>query len=165
MGRKNKIDEKPFTEETLLDRDLIIQMLKYEDSIILGDEGKIMYADPTYKPRVSLTPEYAIQRKTLSHFGFDTSDASVENYRKIFRTYYESPTCYDKDVLCSVAYMRENKCVYYTDPIIELGQEIPDCDLYDLYDLYDLSATNKVNIKTYLGTDFNYAFVAAFSTS
>lgn len=159
MGRKDKIDEKPFNEQTLYDKDLIIQMLKYEDSIILGDEGKRIYNDLTYKPRVSLTPEYAIHRKVLSHFGFDTTDSSVENYRTIFKTYYKSATDYDSEVLCSVAYMRENKCVYYTEPAINVSDVIPDCELYEL------NGTDKTSIKSHLGHDFKYAFVAAFSTS
>jgi len=159
MGRKDKINELPFTEQTLLDKELIIQMLKYEDSIILGDIGKEIYSDVTYKPRISLTPEYAIHRKVLSNFGFDTSDESVENYRKIFKTYYNSATDYDQEVLSCVAYMRENKCVYYTDPVINVGDIIPDCELYQL------NGKDKTTIKDHFGDNFNYAFIAAFSTS
>jgi hypothetical protein len=147
MGKKDPIDEIPFTEETIKDRDLILKLLRYENEIILGEDGKKIYTDLTYKPRTSLFPEYTIHRKVLSNFGFDTSDESVENYRKIFSFYYQSPTEFDKEVLDSVVYMRENKCVYYTSPIINVGDVIPDTSIYQL------DGTTKTTIKEELGTD------------
>ncbi len=158
MGKKDQITEIPFTEDILKDKDLIIKLLSYEDSIILGEEGERIYANPDNCPRVSLFPEHTIHRKTLSHFGFDTSDESVQNYRKIFGYYYRSALDYDKDVLSSVVYMRENKCVYYTQPIINVGDIMPDCSLYEL------DGKSKTTIKDELG-EFKYAFVAGFSSS
>lgn len=159
MGKIENQNEKPFTEANVCNRDLVIQMLKYEDSIILGNEGEQIYRNPLFKPRVSLTPEYAIHRLVLSHFGFDTTDTSVENYRKIFVHYYNSPTNYDKEVLSSVAYMRENKCVYYTKPIVNVGDIIPDVMLYNL------DGNTTTTLYATLANDFDYAFVAGYSSS
>jgi len=149
---------KPFTTEDLLNRELIIKMLRDEDEIILGEEGKKIYTNPTYFVTKSLFSEYVIHRMVLTKNGFDTSDQSVENYRKIFKTYYKSPTDYDEEVLKSVAYMRENRCVYYTSPIIKVGQTLPNCRLYEL------NGVTETNIVDSLGK-FDLAFVAAFSDS
>ena len=157
MGLKTKVDQIPFTTNTLDDRNLIIRMLKHEDTIIFGDTGQSIYSDPLYRPRESLTPEYAIHRKVLSDFGFDTSDQSVDVYRKIFGHYYHSPTDYDPEVLSSVAYMRENRCVYYTEPLINVGDTIQDCLLYNL----DGTMTS---VKESLN-DFTHAMIAGFSSS
>ena len=121
-----------FTEEHLLDKELVIQMLTYEEKLTKSDYGQDLYRNPLNKPFVSLTIEKALNRKVLIHFGFSPSDASVEMYRSIFRTYFNSPTDYDKDVISSVHYMRENKCVFYETPDLHLGDSIPDCPLYTL---------------------------------
>lgn len=149
-----------FTEDVIDDRDLIIKMLKYEDSIILSYDYTESHPPELAGTAASFEVIYSIHRKVLSHFGFDTSDQSVENYRKIFSHYYQSATNYDAEVLNSVAYMRENRCVYYTKPILNVGDTIPDCDLYDLDGL------SKTTIKNTLqnGT-FDYAFVAGYSSS
>lgn len=161
MGKTEKksddSDPKPFTEQTLLDRDLMIRMLKHEDTLILGDTGKKIYEDPTYEISKSLFSEYVIHRLVLDHFGFDTTDQSVLTYRKIFKTYYKSPTDYDKEVMQSVAYMRENRCVYYTEPKINVGETLPDCKLF-------MTDGTETTIKNSLG-EFEYAFVAGFSDS
>lgn len=159
MGKQDSSSTRPFTETDIKNKELVIEMLKYEDSIYLGEKGQEIYTDPYYKPRVSLTPEFSIHRLVLSKFGFDTSDDSVLNYRKIFGYYYESPYKYDKDVLSSVAYMRENKCVYYTKPVIERGDIIPDCKLYNL------DGKTSTTLYNTLGNDFEYAFVAGYSSS
>jgi len=161
MGKTNKKKNVgiPITMQHVSDKNLIIDMLKYENDIILGPIAKEMYSDPLFKPMISLTPEYSIHRKVLLHFGFDTTDQSVENYRNIFKYYYRSPNDYDKDVLSSVVYMRENKCVYYTKPVINCGDIIPDCILYNL------DGKTTTTLYETLGHDFEYAFVAAYSTS
>ncbi|ARF08934.1 hypothetical protein Catovirus_1_984 [Catovirus CTV1] len=150
---------KVFTLDHIKDKDLVIKMLKYEDSIYLGEKGKEIYENEMYRPRISLDPEYAINRMVLLNFGFDTSDESTENYRKIFSHYYKSALDYDKDVLSSVTYMRNNKCVYYTKPVLEIGDQIPNCRIYKLDGIIETSLFDE------LGNDFNFAFVGAFSNS
>lgn len=121
-----------FTEEHILNKDLIIQMLRYEEEQIRSKEGQERYQNPLNRARVSLDNEYAFNRMTLAHFSFSTTDSSVANYRKIFRTYFRSPTDYDKDVISSSHYMRNNRCVFYTAPVLKPGDQIPDCPLYHL---------------------------------
>lgn len=75
-----------------------------------------MYADEDYLPSSSLTREHSLQRMTLARFGFSTDDASLENYRGIFRAYIHSPYEYDAGVMASVIYMHENKLLYYRAP-------------------------------------------------
>ena len=160
MGKIDQdFEPRPFTEEDIRNKDLIIKMLKFEDSIILGPMGASIYANPFYNPRISLEPYYAMHREVLTHFGFDTQDYSVDNYRKIFSHYYKSATEYDNEVLSSVTYMRENKCVYYTKPEIKVNDIIPDVALCDL------DGQRKTTIAETLGNDFDYAFVAGFSSS
>jgi hypothetical protein len=77
-----------FTNEVILNRNLIIDMLKYEDKIILGDLGQKIYNDNSYEHYTSHEAMYAIHRITLSEFGFNTKDEDVKNYRKIFQSYY-----------------------------------------------------------------------------
>lgn len=159
MGRTEKITDIPFTMEHINNKELVIGMLKYENDIILGPIGKGIYSNPLFKPRISLTPEYSIHRKVLSHFGFNTSDENVKRYRSIFKHYYNSPTDYDHEVLSTVVYMRENKCLYYTAPTIDYGDIIPNCQLYNL------DGVTTTTLYETLGNDFEYAFVAAYSTS
>jgi hypothetical protein len=159
MGKSktNNFDLKSFTNQTLLDRNLIIRMLKYEDTLILGKIGKNIYTNATYQVSESLFSEYVVHRIVLDHFGFDTTDQSVLNYRNIFKTYYRSPFDYDKEVLQSVSYMRENKCVYYTEPDINLGDVLSDCKLKTL-EGDDTSITESLG-------KFKLAFIAGFSDS
>lgn len=150
----------PFTSTHVKNRDLIILMLKYEDSIYFGDIGKQLYANKFYLPRTSLNPEYTIIRMVLQQFGFNTDDESIENYLSIFKNYYQSPTSYDKEVLDSVVYMRENKCVYYTAPDINVGDKLPNCSICQL------DGQTKISVHDILKMhDFEYAFIGAFSTS
>lgn len=125
-----------FTQDHVLQKPLVIDMLRYEDRIIHGDVAKAMYADPDYNPRVSMTIEYALNRMTLNKFGFDTSDQSVRTYRSICKTYWKSAKEYDADVLKSVTYMRENKLLYYQHPNIKIGDcvrdQLKECRVHDL---------------------------------
>lgn len=152
-----------FTVDHVLQKPLVIDMLQYEDRMIHGDLAKAMYADPGNNPRVSMTIEYALNRLTLSHFGFDTSDRSVENYRSICKTYWKSPNEYDTDVLQSVTYMRENKLLYYQHPTIELGDCVHDqlrsCRVHKLTG----SQTNLLEVG--LAVAHKHLIVAGFSLS
>jgi hypothetical protein len=147
----------PFTEKDLMNRELVIRMLKYEDSLILGEEGKAIYADPSYEMTKSIFAELVFHRMTLTEFGYQTDDTSVAIYRSIPMTYWKSPTEYDAEVMNSVAYTRANRCLYYTAPEIKVGDTLPDCRLYDL-------DGKETTIRESLG-GFDMAFVAAFSTS
>lgn len=59
---------KPFTEEQLKDRELIIKMLRYEDKIFFGEnDGQAAYRCVLYKPLRSLEPQLAMQRHVLTN--------------------------------------------------------------------------------------------------
>lgn len=103
MG-KIAVKLKQFNESDVLNRDLVIQMLEYEDK---------------------LEPIYILHRKTLTHFGFTSDTNSVTTYRTILKIYYRSPTDYDTEVINASTYMRNNRCIFYTVPIIEIGDTIP----------------------------------------
>lgn len=150
----------PFTHQHVLDKELVCKMLSREEKVTKSEYGQSMYRNVLNKPFVSLTVEFAINRKVLSDFGFDTSDKSVDTYRTIFKTYYNGPTDYDADVINSVHYMRENKCVFYTADKLNIGDKIPDCKLYNLdgmttTSLYDVIAQENAN----------HTVIAAFSMS
>lgn len=150
----------PFTIDHVNNKDLVIKMLKKEEELIKSASGQERYKNIYNKPYISLTNEYAFNRKILSLFGFDTSDYSVNNYRSIFRTYYHSPTNYDHDVINSSHYMRNNRCVFYTSPSINVGDIIPNVELYEAdgktkTTIYDI-------VKKY---NANETIIAAFSMS
>lgn len=139
--RKDKVIRKPFTTSQIEDRDLVIQMLRSEDNIAKTKGQELYKNDDTNWS--TLEVEKAINRLVLSKYNFDTSDESVENYRKIFSYYYNSPTDYDKEVINSVYYMKHNRCIYYTSKPLFPGDKIPDCKLYklngkDTINLYDI---------------------------
>ena len=144
---------KTFGKQDVQNRDLVIKMLKYEEELTKSDYGQSLYKNTLNKPLISLTIEKAINRLVLQHFNYEPSDESVDNYRTIFKTYYKSPFEYDKEVLDSVHYMRENKCVYYKTLPLKIGDTVPDCKLHNttLYELIDKSK--------------DYTMVAAFSLS
>ena len=157
---------KDFTSRHLVDRDLIIKMLKYEDSIILspvGIEIRKLYPD-------GLDSDIIINKITLNNFDFKRDHKSLQNYRKIFRTYYKSPSEYDKEVMDSVAYMRENKCVFYKLPEPQIGEVLPNCDIYKLNDSFEkISSATSIydeikNIYKY-GDNPKHIFVSGFSNS
>lgn len=149
-----------FTDEIIKNKNLIIEMLKYEDSLILGDIGKQIYEEDSSLSTCSLFPEYTLHRLTLAKFGFNTSDDSVETYRKIFKYYYKSSTDYDNDVLSSVTYMRQNRCLYYKEPIIEIGDTLPNCELYNLD-----GKTKSTIYDIFSKEPFNYGIIGGFSSS
>lgn len=132
MGKQKINNLNPFTINDVKNKQLVIQMLNYEEQLTKSDYGQSLYKNTLNKPLISLTIEYAINRLVLAYFEFDTTDASVAMYRTIFKTYYKSPNDYDADVLNAVHYMRENKCVYYKMPVLQIGDKIPDCVLYNL---------------------------------
>ena len=135
-------------------------MLNYEEELTKSKFGQSLYQNTLNKPLVTLNIEKSLNRLTLSHFNFNTTEDDVEMYRTIFKTYYNSPTDYDKDVLDAVHYMRENKCVYYKSHPLQLGDKIPNCNLYEidgetattLYDIIDK-------------TNADYTMIGAFSLS
>jgi hypothetical protein len=161
MGITDKKDTRPFTQTELKDRDLIIKMLKFEDTLINDEKfGQEIYRNELNGKGTSLEPQFIIQRTVLDHFGFDTSDDSLTTYREIFRTYYKSPFEYDKEVLDSVTYMRENRCVYYKTPEIKVGDKIPDVKIYK-----QDGKTQVMLHQDILGELKTPALIMAFSTS
>lgn len=158
MGKHDNKPLKKFTPDDVNNRELVIQMLKYEEELTKSDEGQSLYKNKLNCPLRTLTVEKILNRMTLTKFDFSNEDDDVETYRTIFKTYYKSPDDYDNEVISSVHYMRENKCVYYKTPPLKLGEKIPDCKLFNLdgttqTTLHDI--INKRNAK--------YTVVAAFS--
>ena len=167
MGKKEFTTKVPFSQDHVKDKKLVISMLKFEDALGKSDEAKIMYRTKLNLSTQSLTVVYAMHRQTLDHFGFDTSDESVQNYRTIFKTYYNTPTDYDDEVLSSVYYMKNNKCVYYAKPQINIGNKLTNCDLFTLNDtpvkLFDV--IEKEKIIQLNNNKMRYGFIGAFSNS
>jgi hypothetical protein len=158
--REDKLQFIEFTQEHLLDRDLIIRMLKHEEDIATSQWGQKRYKDPLNRVSISLDNEYAFNRRTLHDFGFSNSDQSVQNYRTIFRTYFKDPLNYDKEVIGSSYYMRNNRCVYYTAKPILAGELLPNCRLY----MSD--GVTETDLHTAIGGDgVRKALVCAFSNS
>jgi len=166
MGIIKNLTLKPFTSKDVSNRELIIRMLRFEDSIIHSEEGRAIYRNPLLQVGTSRNADFAIKRKTLTNFGFDTTDASMENYLGSFRNYYRSPTDYDSEVISSVTYMRENRLIYYKTIRPTVNQIIPNCKIQLLephslgYDLpqVDLHSNLKEN-------QSDYYIIHAFSTS
>ncbi|AYV82005.1 MAG: hypothetical protein Homavirus2_9 [Homavirus sp.] len=161
MGKDDNITTLvPFTINHVNDRQLVINMLKYEEELTKSEYGQSLYKNPLNSPLISLNVEKTFNRLTLVLFGFDTTDDSVEMYRTIFKTYYKSPYEYDKEVLDSVHYMRENKVVYYKNKPLKIGDIIPDCKLYNLDGTTQTSLYDAIN-----KTNSAYTVVAGFSLS
>ncbi len=158
MRLKTATKPKPFTPIDIANKELIVQMLKFEDSIMLGEKGKAIFADKTIPHLTSLDAYYMFHRMALARFGFTTTDDDIVTYRTIFMSYYKGPHDYDADVLGSVCYMRQNKCVYYDAPLIEIGDDAPDVDLLTL----DGTPTT---FHSLLHNPHRYVFVGAFSNS
>jgi hypothetical protein len=151
-----------FGDKELHDRDTVIQMLKWESEYMCSPEGQARYKAVGSGQFTSLDNEYAFNRMVLREFGFSTSDASVANYRRIFGTYYRSPTEYDRDVIGASHYMRNNRCVFYTSPKLTTGDTIPNVPLLTPDDtettLYDaIQATEPPG--------WEKLFICAFSNS
>lgn len=159
MGRGEVKQTRLFTLKDVENRELVLEMLKYEDSFAKSPTGQTIYKTKYLFPNTTLNALYTIHRHVLNHFGFDTTDESVSNYRTIFSHYYNSPTNYDKEVLSSVFYMKANKLVYYTKPKPKTGDTLINTNLLTLDNkpttLFDILAQQK----------YSYAFVGAFSTS
>lgn len=137
----------PFEEKYLSNKELILQMLKYEDKIFLSEKGQKFLADYG-ENTTSLEGTKTIQRKTLNKYGFSSRDEDIKIYRTIFQKYYENKFNYDKDILNAVYYMRENKCLYYKTKELKIGMEIPNVKIYGLdgeivYDLHKLIEREK----------------------
>ena len=132
MGKIKKMTLVKFTRDDVLKKELIIKMLNYEEQIAKSDIGKELYTNSYNNPFTSTFVEETLNRLTLTKFGYDTSDESVNNYRSIFRTYYKSPTHYDHDVINASYYMRNNRCVFYQSKKLVSGDKIPDCDIYTI---------------------------------
>jgi hypothetical protein len=107
---KNNFINKPFTIENIKDRNLIIQMLKFEDTVINSDLGKYIYSNDSGEDFSQLEAMLCIHRYVLNSFGFKKEEEDITNYRKIFNYYYKSINDYDKEIIESVNYMRDNKC-------------------------------------------------------
>lgn len=148
----------PFTENHVLDKQLILKMLQFEDDTFLGSQGQQFLKD--YGDKItSLDGSKSIQRLTLNNFGFSSTDKDLNHYRTIFHHYYNSPTNYDKDILGAVYYMRENRCLYYTSPKLKIGDTIPNLFVQNL-DFNYMGLHNIINTHNY-----NLTFIAAFSLS
>lgn len=158
---KTQKELKPFTEKDLHNRLLILQMLKYEDSLFFS-EAQELYTNPSFKNFTSVEVQKTIQRKTLTNFGFDTSDNSLNTYRTIVQVYWRGPHDYDKDVLNSVVYLRANKLLYYQYPTPEVGDQAIDVKLYQ-----STPTTPSTHQVTKLSDHWNHhrTLICAFSTS
>jgi hypothetical protein len=148
----------PFTIENIKDKQLIITMLKFEDTIIHGELGESIFNDDSYEHFTTLEAMICIHRYVLNHFGFSNKEEDITIYRKIFSNYYKSPTDYDNDVISAVTYMRENKCIYYKDPVYNIGDKFEDTNIYDI-------DGKKINIYDKINKDSNYTLIGAFSNS
>jgi hypothetical protein len=155
--KQNNLND--FTINHVLNRELVIKMLKFEDQIIHGDVGKSIYDDDSFEHFSSLEAMYTIHRYVLNQFNFKTTDKDVANYRKIFATYYKSPTDYDKEVLNCVTYMRENKCVYYAGRDFRIGDTFEDVNVYELDGKSMTSLLSKIN------KEDEYTFIGGFSNT
>lgn len=159
-----------FTSEHVMDKSLVIAMLRDEDAIMHSDQAMDMYANPQNFPRESLTVEHAIHRMVLRRFGFMDDDPSVLTYRTICRTYYRGPHDYDPDVLGAVTYMRENKILYYTEPPLRVGDEVDtllsDTPVVDfMSDSGSSTSIADVVAQHTKGGDWEHLFIGGFSTT
>lgn len=152
---------RPFTSMDVANKELVVKMLTFEDSIMLGEKGKAIFADKSIPHLTSLDAYYIFHRMALAQFGFTTTDEDIATYRTIFLSYYNGPHDYDADVLGSVCYMRQNKCVYYDAPLIEIGDVAPDVDLLNL----DGTPTTFHSLLRKNDNPHRYIFVGAFSNS
>ena len=156
LFKMGKIDSnivlKEFTDVDIKNKELVLKMLKYEDKYYNSMEGQKLIRRKGMHNITSLEGGKTIQRLTLKQFGYNPNDESLAKYRRIFHNYYNNSRDYDKDILKSVYYMRENRLLYYTTPKINIGDIIPNCKLYDIglgtnRDLYNiLNETNNKQV-------------------
>ena len=152
----------PFTEDHVLDKSLMIDLLKKEEILWFGPWGQDVHKNKYNYNRVSLIPQIIIQKRNLVDNGFDPSDESIKNYRSTFRTYWNSPTDYDKDILNAVHYFRNNRILYYTSPILYVGDNVR--NIIDTIQVQDLEG-DKVSLKHALSGDWDKCLLHAFSMS
>lgn len=160
MGKRDNVHVKPFTEEDVANKQLVVEMLQFEEEFSKSSDGQDMYKNPFNNSFTSIFVEKSINRIVLDKFGFDTSDDSVEMYRTVFRSYYRAPDDYDKDVIDAVHYMRENKCMFYTTPVINVGNMLPDCVIYERDGKTQTTVHEQIKKE-----DSRYTVIAAFSMS
>lgn len=152
---------KDFTQENVEDRDLILKMFKYEDSLLLGDIGQKIYKSYKGSQVTHMEAEKDIARLVLKHFGFSDKKSSLDVYRKnIGKTYYSDSKTYDEEIAYAVVYRRQNKLLYYTTPEIKINQIAP-----DISSLYTLDET-KFSLHNYIDkSKCEKLLVCAFSAS
>ncbi len=143
-----------FSLEHLQDRNLILRMLKYEDDTYKGKYGQDVFK----QNEEILISQLIIQRHVLKYFNFNSDNISLENYRKICEYYYHGPTDYDEEIMNSVLYLRENRCLYYTTPSLHVNDTYPNCDIYNL------DGTTKTDLYKEM-QGYDKVLVAAFSMS
>ena len=156
---------KPFTENDILNRELILRVLKYEDELYLSEQGQTIMRDVCKNNIFSLDGGKTIQRMTLQYFGYSSTLEDLKHYRTIFHHYYNSPKDYDKEILASVFYMRENRLLYYTTPKLEVGDNAINTELLEL----ELEGQNIDNATTLFDVMLEYPnkkhIICAFSLS
>lgn len=157
---KTKIKETiPFTDDHLDNKELIIKMLNEETKIIFDDKFQKNYHNKYMKPYTSMDIDFIAIRLVLDKFGFDTTNESVVNYRKIFKRYYSDPDEYDEDVINASHYMKNNRLMFYKTKELNIDDKIPNVDLLNLdsskTNLYDILGDNKSD----------YTIIASFSMS
>jgi hypothetical protein len=151
-----KIKYKNFTFNDIKNKELILQMLKFEDELYLSDKGQEIMIDHGNNITNNLGSK-AIQRLTLNNFGYLSDDENLSIYRKIFSYYYNSPKEYDEDILKSVYYMRENRILYYKEKSITIKSKIPNINIY--------KSDGKTLTDIYTNLNSKFSLIAAFSMS
>jgi hypothetical protein len=96
-----------FSLETIMNKKLILKMLEYEESIINGDIGKLIYNNYSNEHLCFLEFQIAIHKIVLKDFNFSNNESDIQNYKMIFSYYYKSSNNYDKDIINAVSYLRE----------------------------------------------------------
>lgn len=132
-----------FTINDVQNKNLIIKMLNYEEKIYKSEQGQNLFLEKYNLAMNTLIVEKIIIRIVLNYFDFDNDESDIENYKKIFKFYYKNENEYDREVMNAVHYFRENKCLFYKTPHIQVGQKIPNCKLFringkDSDNLYDI---------------------------
>ena len=82
---------RPYTPADVRNRDLVLAMLRYEDSLFRGTKGQALFKDASFEHLTNLEAYYTFHRATLAQHGFSTTEQDVETYRTIFLNYYTSP--------------------------------------------------------------------------